>query len=225
MELVIVRHAEPEWVRDGLAVDDPGAHHPGRTQAEALAERLGDEVFDALLVSPLQRARETMAPVADALGTEPEVHDWLAEIANPRWAGTPAEAVQRIFRETRVRPVDDHWEGLPGGESFRDFHLRVTRGLDGLLASRGVHRTSEHPPLWDVADPRTRLLVAAHGGTDAVVLGHLLGIPPVPWEWERFLSYHAGLAALAPVPISTGHHFSLERFADTSHLDASLLTR
>jgi probable phosphoglycerate mutase len=225
VELVIVRHAQPEWVRDDVAVDDPALTDLGRRQAAALAERLASDRFDELLVSPLRRARETMAPVAEVIGKEPVVHDWLAEIAAPRWAGTPAETVQRIFRETRARPVEEHWDGLPGGESFLDFHRRVTGGLDGLLGSLGIRRTSDQPPLWDVAAPETRLLIVAHGGTDAVLLGHLLGIPPVPWEWERFASYHAAVAAVSPVAISTGHHFALERFADTSHLDDDHLTR
>ena len=40
MRLTLVRHAEPEWVRDGLAVDDPPLTERGRRQAERLAERL-----------------------------------------------------------------------------------------------------------------------------------------------------------------------------------------
>jgi probable phosphoglycerate mutase len=218
MEIVFVRHGEPEWSRDGLTVDDPRLTDRGLRQAELLAERLADERFDQLLVSPLRRARETMAPVADRLRIEPTVADWLAEIRNPQWEGTPAENVERIFAETRVRPADQHWEGLPGGESFRDFHERVTRGLDSLLADHDSERLPGDPPLWRLSAPERRVLVVAHGGTNAVSVGHLLGIPPVPWEWERFINFHTGVSTITPIEISTAHSFSLRRLSDLSHL-------
>jgi broad specificity phosphatase PhoE len=41
-----------------------------------------------------------------------------------------------------------------------------------------------------------RLLLVAHAGTNSVVLGHLLGLSPEPWEWERFASAHASITVL-----------------------------
>lgn len=213
-----MRHGEPQWSRDGLTVDDPELTDRGRRQADLLAKHLADEHFDLLLVSPLRRARETMAPIEERLGTEAQVVDWLAEIRNPQWEGTPSENVERIFAETRVRPAEEHWEGLPGGESFRDFHVRVTRGIDELLAEHGGRRLPGDPPLWQLARTDRRVLVVAHGGTNAVSVGHLLGIPPVPWEWERFINFHTGVSTVSPVEISTAHSYSLRRLSDLSHL-------
>jgi broad specificity phosphatase PhoE len=226
MEIVLVRHGEPEWSRDGLTVDDPRLTDRGVRQAELLAERLAGEHFDQLLVSPLRRARETMAPIAEQLRIEPTVADWLAEIRNPQWEGTPAQNVERIFAETRVRPAEEHWEGLPGGESFRDFHVRVTTGLDQLLDTHDSRRLPGDPLLWDLGQPDRRVLVVAHGGTNAVSVGHLLGIPPVPWEWERFINFHTGVSTVTPVEISTAYSYSLRRLSDLSHLgdDAALTT-
>ena len=160
-----------------------------------------------------------------ALGLQPEVLGWMPEIASPGWPDTPAEVVQRVFAENRDRPLDEQWDGLPGGESFRDFHRRVTQGLDGLLGDLGVSRLSEFPPLWSLADPGPRVVLVAHAGTNAVCLGHLLGIEPVPWEWERFVSFHASVSVIRPMPISRAHSFSLFRFSDCSHLPAELQTR
>jgi probable phosphoglycerate mutase len=218
MELVFVRHGEPEWARDGLTVDDPQLTDRGRRQADLLAERLAGEQFDRLVVSPLRRARETMAPIEARLGGEAIVLDWLAEIRNPRWEGTPAENVERIFADSRGRPASQHWDGLPGGESFRDFHERVTKGLDGLLAEHDSARLPGEPPLWKLARPGMRMLVVAHGGTNAVSVGHLLGIPPVPWEWERFINFHSGVSTVTPIENSTAHSYSLLRLSDLSHL-------
>lgn len=118
MELVLIRHGQPAWDRDGRSVDDPGLTELGHRQAAAVAARLAGLRVDRLLVSPLVRARETAAPIAAALAIEPEVHPWMAEIGNPTWEGTPTEEVERIFRENRGRTIAEQWEGLPGGESF-----------------------------------------------------------------------------------------------------------
>ena len=76
MRLYLVRHAEAE----------PG--HPdelrpltaaGRAAARALGERLRAEAeVDAVLTSPLLRARETGEAIARELGVEPEPSDLLA---------------------------------------------------------------------------------------------------------------------------------------------------
>lgn len=225
MELVFVRHGQPEWDRDGLAVDDPVLTDTGLAQARHLGTAFTGRAVDRLLVSPLVRARQTAEPVAEALQMEPEILDWLPEIAAPVWQGTPSEVVQQAFADSRARPLDEQWDGLPGGESFRDFHRRITGGLDGLLHDLGVGRLSEFPPVWRLDDPGPRVVIVAHAGTNAVCLGHLLGIDPVPWEWERFVSFHASVSVVRPVPISGVHSFSLFRFSDTAHLPEHLHTR
>lgn len=225
MELLLVRHGQPEWVRDGLSVDDPPLTALGREQARRLGARLQGLEVDELVVSPLRRAQETAAPVVDALGIEPVTLDWLAEIAAPVWEGTPSEVVERIFRETRERPLDEQWLGIPGGETFHDFHDRVTGGLRGMLDDLGAEQVSEHPPLWHLRTPHRRVVVVAHAGTNATALAHLLGIAPVPWEWERFVSFHASLTQVQPLEISGGHSFSLFRFGDVGHLPDELHTR
>jgi probable phosphoglycerate mutase len=225
VELLFIRHGEPAWDEAGRAVDDPPLTERGVEQARSLARALQGLAADELLVSPLRRAQQTAEPIADALGIEPVTLPWLAEISMGRWQGTPSEVVERVFRENRGRPLEEQWEGIPGGESFRDFHARVTKGLQAMLDAAGVLRLSEHPPLWKLTEPDRRIVVVAHGGTNAVSLGYLLGIEPVPWEWERFVSFHASVSTLQPIEISSGYTFSLLRFADTSHLPAELQTR
>ena len=84
---------------------------------------------------------------------------------------------------------------------------------------------SDHPALWHLEKPERRVVVVAHGGTNAVSLGFLLGIEPVPWEWERFVSFHASVSTIQPIEISGGHSFSLFRFSDIAHLPDALQTR
>src|SRR4051794_36460674 len=105
MELIFVRHGEPAWSNDGMAVDNPPLTDRGNQQAELTAKALADRAVDQLLVSPLARAQQTAAPMADALGIEPITLPWLAEIWSGDWEGTPQEVVERTFRESRGRPL------------------------------------------------------------------------------------------------------------------------
>lgn len=224
MEIVLVRHAQPAWSIDRTAQVDPGLTERGVRQAELVAERLREERFDEILVSTATRARETAAPI---LANHPDVsHEsraWIHEIHMPgAWEGTPAEEVDRALSEAMGRPREAWWEGMPGGETFRDFHARVTIGLDAELAERGVERTDDG--LWHIADTNLRSLIVAHAGTNSLILGRLLGLPPEPWEWERFASNHASLTVLRSTDIAGEHIFSLQTFSDVGHLPPDLHT-
>ena len=140
MEIVLIRHGEPEWVRDGLAVVDPPLTERGHRQAERLARWLHDERFDEVLVSPLVRARQTAGPLLEALGSHEVIDPWLEEIRDPMWHGSPAEKAAEAYAELKGRPAEDRWHGLEGGESIRDFVARIRAGASTFLADRGVVR-------------------------------------------------------------------------------------
>jgi probable phosphoglycerate mutase len=225
VEIVLVRHGQPAWTRDGMGVTNPPLTDLGLAQAERTAERLATVDIDAIVVSPLLRAQQTVAPLAAATGIAPVTEEWLAEIGNPdAWDTTPAEDIERVFAEARGRHVDEHWEGLPGGESFRAFHDRVTSGLRRWMVAEGATPAHPFPPLWNLPAPDRRIVVVAHAGTNAVILTELLGMKPVPWEWERFVTFHASITELRPMPISGAHSFSLFRLSDIAHFDPGLQT-
>ena len=225
MELVLIRHAQPEWVRDGLNVVDPPLTDLGRRQAEALAATMVDEKFDEVLVSPMMRARQTAAPVLEALGRDEDVDGWLEEIRDPKWHGTPAERAAEAYKELRGRTAQDRWEGLPGGESTREFIDRIRLGAQHFLAERGVRRIEHELPVWEVAEPGARIALIAHAGTNSVTICHLLGLDPTPWEWDRFVLGHASISRLEAIPLGDGYTFSLTKLSDVEHLARDLRTR
>ncbi|MEE8330691.1 MAG: histidine phosphatase family protein [Acidimicrobiia bacterium] len=228
MELWFVRHAQPAWAVDGLTQRDPYLTELGHRQAQLLADRLAslNTQFTGLLVSSALRSQQTAEPVAAALEMDIETFDGLTEIMMPDWSDTPEATVQQIFNESYQRPPTDWWEGIDGGESFRDFHNRITTTVDGILKSHGVTRDSTDPTqLWEMDPPDERLLLVAHGGTNAVALAYLLGAEATPWEWERFVLGHASIASLVAMGLGGGHILSMRTFNDREHLPEDMRTR
>jgi probable phosphoglycerate mutase len=78
----LVRHGETEWnkVRRIQGVSDIPLNDTGREQAHAVAEILSAHSFDAIVSSPLSRARDTARIIAERLGmSDPAIVEGLIE--------------------------------------------------------------------------------------------------------------------------------------------------
>lgn len=225
VEIVLIRHGQPEWIRDGLNVVDPPLTELGHRQAGSMAQRMATEPFDEILVSPLERARQTAAPLYAATRRDELIDPWLEEIRDPGWHGSPAEKAEQAYREMRQRPVEDRWHGLDGGESIRDFTRRIHDGVSTFLSERGVERVDHELPMWSIAEPGRRIALVAHAGTNSVTIAHLLGLPPTPWEWDRFVLGHTSVSRLEAIPVHGGFTFSLTSLSNLEHLAPEQRTR
>jgi broad specificity phosphatase PhoE len=218
LELVLIRHAEPDWeTARSKGFTDPKLTALGRKQAAMLAEHLRTLPLAALYCSPLERAKETAAAVGAAQDLEPTVVPALAEIGVPMLSNASQTEVDSYFTAAARRPFRDHWEGFPGGETFHDFHARVTDGITQLLRPYGVRPAIvDEFNAWSAPGraETLRIGIVAHGGTNSVVLTHLLGIAPVPWEWVRFETPLAAYSITALRAINEqGYIWSLQQFA------------
>lgn len=226
MEIVLIRHGQPEWVRDGLNVVDPPLTELGHQQAEGVGRALGGERFDRIIVSPLRRARQTAEPLRSASGHTEEIQPFLEEIREPNWHGTPVELASAAYAEERSRPSEARWDGLSGGgEPPREFVERVRAGALDFWSTLGMYRAKQTLPLWHLDQPDLRIAVVAHAGTNGVLLCHLLGLDPVPWEWDRFVTHHASITRLESFEMGDGHTFALSRLSDLEHLPYDARTR
>jgi 2,3-bisphosphoglycerate-dependent phosphoglycerate mutase len=227
MEIVLVRHGEPEWVIDGLNIDHPSLTERGRRQAARMADALAAEHFDEILVSPLERARETAAPLFMRKGRTEVVEAWLSEIRSPVWQGTPREKAEAAFAQERSRPSHERWAGLSelGGEANRDFIDRIRAGCQQFLADRGIIQVPGDLPVWEMAAPDRRICLVAHAGTNSATISYLLGLQPTPWEWDRFVLGHASITRLEALELGDGYTFAVTRLADVEHLAADDRTR
>jgi broad specificity phosphatase PhoE len=218
--ITLIRHGEPDWTPNGgVSVGDPDLTPFGRLQASATARELANTHFDALYVSPYRRAQATAAEVASAIGLEPVTIDGLAEV-QVAVDGFSSDEADRYFAEGTRRPLEDHWEGWPGAETFGDFHARVTSGIDEILERHSCLPCREHDfRVWEIPEVGPSIAIVAHCGTNAVAITHLLDIRPVPWEWLRFETGLAAFSTIQARPLGPGNHvWSLQDFNREAHL-------
>jgi probable phosphoglycerate mutase len=212
-ELVLVRHGEPDWEKDSV---DAGLSGLGRAQAGRAADGLRVRSVDAIYCSPLRRARETAEVVAAAQQLTPEIIGDLEEIRVPALRNMTQSEVDSYFAAAARHKLQERWDGFPGGETYREFHARVTSAAESILGRYGVHaHVSEAFTVWDApARGKTlRIALVGHGGTNSVILSHLLGVAPVPWEWLRFETALAAVSIVALRPVSDDAYvWSLQRF-------------
>lgn len=227
MEVVIIRHAQPEWVKDGLNVVNPPLTELGRRQAQVLAESLRNEHFDEVYVSPLRRAQQTAEPLLTIWQRELIVADWLEEIRDPMWHGTPEERAQEAWKAEKQKTSHDRWLGLEGGENVTNFVQRINDGTAKFLLQQGLERTDNSLPVWTETPSYVhgkRIALICHAGTGSVALCHMLGLQPTPWEWERFVIGHATLNVIGALRLGDGITFGLRTLSGNDHLSDNLRT-
>jgi ribonuclease H / adenosylcobalamin/alpha-ribazole phosphatase len=170
----------------------------GLDQAAAAAGRLGQRGgIDAVVTSPLLRARQTAEVAAGATGAPLEVEEDLAETDFGKWEGlTFAEASARWPDEVSawLRSPD---VAPPGGESFTSVGQRVTAALDRLLAG-----------------PQGRtLLLVSHVTPIKTLLCHALLAPP-----EALFRMHLDVASLSEIDWYGDGPAVVRSLNDTAHL-------
>jgi hypothetical protein len=118
MDLLLIRHAQPVRIGPGEGGGgpvDPELTGEGRVQAQRLAEWLAGEALDAVITSPLRRARETAAPTAATHALDVQVAPELIEYDARADHYIPAEEL-KIERDARWHAmIEGRWADF-GGE-------------------------------------------------------------------------------------------------------------
>jgi broad specificity phosphatase PhoE len=148
----LVRHGEvhnPEGVlygrRDGYHLSDLG-----RQMAERVGKTLGDRDIVHLRTSPLERAQETAAPLAEALGLTPVIDPRLVESANVfegKRFGHGGNALRKPSTWIHLwNPWKPSW-----GEPYKEIVARMLAAVDDARdAARGHEAAivSHQLPIW-----------------------------------------------------------------------------
>jgi broad specificity phosphatase PhoE len=131
-EVWLVRHAETEWSKSGRHTGrtDVPLTDEGRERARALGARLRGHRFASVLVSPLDRARETarLAGLGDAF----EVREDLLEWDYGDYEGITTAKIRE------GRPDWYLWrDGVPNGETMDEVAARCDRVIEEILGVDG----------------------------------------------------------------------------------------
>lgn len=162
MRLLLIRHAHHDYIGKSIAGWMPGVSLSkfGRSQATALPKRLAQAQISAIYSSPLERARESAAPLAAALGMEVAIRDGLREMNFGEFTG-------HTMAELDTNPV---WHRFtlsrsntraPGGELMLETQARVTAELERIRND----------------NPDGVVAVFSHGEAIRAAVMHYAGIP------------------------------------------------
>lgn len=136
-ELYLVRHGQTNanLTRRLVGMTDVPLDALGEQQALLVGERFRAIDIDAIVTSPLHRARRTAEAIGAVTGIQPQPVPGLVEIDFGRAEGLTIEQILEQFPEMEGRLADIHDAelGWPGGETRRGFHERVMTAFLAIL--------------------------------------------------------------------------------------------
>lgn len=219
MEIIIVRHAEPNYKIDSLT-------EKGWREAELLSRKLEKMEITEMFCSPKGRAKDTASITLKKLNREAPVKEWLREFMGQ---------VQYDFMEKPIRCWDmlpSYWTNQEEYYSKNDWFKTelmehsnvkaeydwVTGELDQFLAERGyVHEGG----IFRVEkENHDRIVFFCHYGVSCVILAHLLGFSPSLF-WQGFVMQPSSVTSIVTEEREQGTAiFRIRSYGDISHLYA-----
>ena len=134
---LLVRHGLTPTTGKVLPGRAAGLHlaEAGQAQATAAAERIAAlSHVDAVYASPLERARETAAPIAKAKGLRVRIDKGLLECDFGEWTGEELKKLMKLPEWGTVIRAPSTFR-FPGGESFNEMQVRIVSAIDRLRAT------------------------------------------------------------------------------------------
>ncbi|MDQ1393912.1 MAG: hypothetical protein QOF30_2889 [Acidimicrobiaceae bacterium] len=142
--IFFVRHGTTPTTGQVLPGRAPGLHlaDSGKAEAEAVAERLtslttpatpstngnksghGTLTVAAVYASPLERARETAAPIGKRLNRKVVIEKGLIEMDFGAWTGAELKALRKLPEWGAIQRYPSGFQ-FPGGEAFSAMRARI----------------------------------------------------------------------------------------------------
>lgn len=161
--VLLVRHGQTPTTGKVLPGRAKGLHlsDRGREQAEQVAGRLAElNTIAAVYASPLERTRETAAPIAKAAGHRVVADKGLLECDFGDWTGAELRRLMKKPEWTTIQRAPSTFR-FPGGESFPEMQHRMVSAIDRL---RNAHAGQT-------------IVCVSHADTIKAVVAHALGTP------------------------------------------------
>lgn len=202
--LLVIRHGETVWNREERfqGHGDSPLTETGRSQAKALARRIGKMAFDALVSSDLGRARETAALIAEATGHVIQTDSRLRERNYGVLEGLTVPEIERrhggILRRFHA---DDPDYVIPSGESHRQHYRRNIAFIEEWVAKRAG----------------TTAVLVVHGGVMDSVFRFVAGLPLA--KPRCYVTANTGLTIVNHGVFYGTLRWVIESWCDVGHLD------
>jgi broad specificity phosphatase PhoE len=158
---LLIRHGDCEPVGKSIAGRMSGVNlnERGLEQARILAERLGKMKIDRLYSSPLERTRQTAAPLAKVLRCDVQISEELHEINYGKWTGKTFEELSTIPLWKEFYSFKSNTR-IPEGEMVVEVESRMCRFIEA--ERRNCNGT---------------VAIFSHGDPIKTVIAHYTGIP------------------------------------------------
>lgn len=214
MRLILIRHGDPDYVRDDLTPK-------GEKEAALLAARAAEWKVDDVYVSPLGRARATARPCLEKWNKQATVLDWAQEFCylvpdgkggmRIPWDYYPHEWAEKEGNFRKNEWVDEQ-DKLPSREKYQ----WVCSSLDELLRGYGLERKGNYYAVREHCDKTA--VVFCHFGISMIFLSHLLNISAQALLHGFFLPPTSVTVLNTEERLEGEAFFRVERLGDTCHL-------
>lgn len=137
---LMLRHGQTELSveRRYSGRGNPALTELGQSQADAAARYLAERGgIDAVISSPLERARVTAEAAASALGLDVTIEADLIETDFGKWEGLTFGEAAELDPDLHSRWLRDTSLAPPDGESFDEVAHRVRRARNRIIAEHG----------------------------------------------------------------------------------------
>lgn len=131
--IYLIRHGEtpltPERRFSGSGGSNPGLTEKGRAQARAVGQELAKRKPDVLLVSPMQRTRDTAEEITEFVELTPVFEGEWIEASFGHWDGLTPHEVEAQYPDEFAQWVSDPWYAQGGGEAYAEVAERIRSAL------------------------------------------------------------------------------------------------
>ncbi len=199
--LVLIRHAETVWNREGRMqgfLDSPLSPR-GQEQAARLGLRLSARPFTAVYTSDAPRCLETTRIAFSGSGLKPGVLPGLRERNLGQWEGRLwKEVAESAPEEAKVYKKDPSFRP-PGGETWNELQARLMSEIEKILS----------------AHPGGRIAVVTSGGSLRAAVFGVMSIPAA--LWPSWATWNTGLSRLD----RRDGNWRLIKYNDVGHLSGT----
>jgi len=199
--IYLVRHGQTQWNKEQVfrgTIDVP-LNEFGQEEARLAANALRDRPIRAVYASPLARATETAAAIAEIHGLEVKAVEGLTDLCFGEWQGVSRKAVMARYPDLYRQWIEEPQNVIfPGGESLATLQSRAVKAVKQTV----------------IGHPEDTIVMVSHRVVNRVLICGLVGI-----DLSHFWQIGQDTAAINLLIWSNGR-FVLGCLNDTCHLRA-----